>query len=263
MTESFCGYDGDRDDALISCLYDDGGDAVERARFQAHLMTCVRCCDELAALRGVRSQMARWTPPEPAFSLTIDNSPSATRNPQSAMPTRWWQQVPAWAQVAAALLFLGISASIANLDLRYDAASGLRVRTGWMQTSAGDAASAGPAATASAAAPWRVDLATLEQQLKSEMRSVQASGASAPRAVAAPEADIVRRVRALVEESEKRQQRELALRVAEVMRDVAAQRQADLFKIDRTLGLVQNNLGVEVMKDRQRLNLLYRASQRQ
>ena len=39
------------------------------------------------------------------------------------------------------------------------------------------------------------------------------------------------------------------------MRDVTAQRQADLVKIDRTLGVVQNNLGVEVMKDRQRLNI--------
>ena len=45
----------------------------------------------------------------------------------------------------------------------------------------------------------------------------------------------MRRVRALLEESEKRQQRELALRVAEVLRDVNAQRQADLMKIDRSL----------------------------
>ena len=78
-----------------------------------------------------------------------------------------------------------------------------------------------------------------------------------------PDADLVRRLRVLIEESEKRQQRELALRVAEVMRDVAAQRQSDLVKIDRTLGVVQNNLGVEVMRDRQRLDILYRASQRQ
>jgi hypothetical protein len=263
MTETFCGYDGDRDDALISCLYDDGGGAVERARFQAHLMTCVRCRDELAELRGMRSQLACWAPPEPALSLSSDNaqpSKSTIRTPHSGIA--WWHRVPAWAQVAAALLFLGVSASIANLDVRYDAASGLRLRTGWMQASGG-ATSAGPAAaTASTASPWKADLAALEQQLKSEMRSVQASAASA-RAVAAPDADRVRRVRALVDESEKRQQRELALRVAEVMRDVAAQRQADLVKIDRTLGLVQNNLGVEVMKDRQRLNLLYRASQRQ
>ncbi len=77
------------------------------------------------------------------------------------------------------------------------------------------------------------------------------------------DADLVKRVRALVDESEKRQQRELALRVAEVVRDVATQRQADLVKIDRTLGVVQNNLGVEVLRDRQRLDILYRASQRQ
>ena len=72
--------------------------------------------------------------------------------------------------------------------------------------------------------------------------------------------------RALVEESEKRQQRELALRIAELLRDVNAQRQADLVKIDRTLGVVQNNVGIEVMKNRQQINqmdLLYRASQRQ
>jgi hypothetical protein len=75
----------------------------------------------------------------------------------------------------------------------------------------------------------------------------------------------VRRVRALIEESEKRQNSELALRIAEVMRDVHAERQADLVRIDRTLGAVQNNLGVEVMKTRQQvnqMNILYRASQR-
>jgi hypothetical protein len=73
----------------------------------------------------------------------------------------------------------------------------------------------------------------------------------------------MRRVRALLDESEKRQQRELALRVAELFRDVSAQRRIDLENIDRTLGVMENKVGVEVMKDRQRLNLLYRASQRQ
>jgi len=85
-------------------------------------------------------------------------------------------------------------------------------------------------------------------------------------AASASDADVIRRVRALVDESEKRQQRELALRVAELARDVTAQRQADLVKIDRTLGVVQNNVGIEVMKNRQQINqmdLLYRASQRQ
>jgi hypothetical protein len=273
MTDSsFCGFDGNREDALIACLYDDGAEGPERALFEAHLFTCTRCREELAALRGIRSQLARWAPREPAIG-TIRNPQSTVRNPQSAIRNPpWWRQVPAWAQVAAALLFLGVSAAIANLDVRYDA-NGLRVRTGWMQTPTApvEGAPAGGAAVAltstDAATPWRAELAALEQQLRTEMRSVRAAAAQPPAAVhaAAPmsDADLVKRVRALVDESEKRQQRELALRVAEMMRDVATQRQADLMKIDRTLGVVQNNLGVEVMRDRQRLDILYRASQRQ
>src|SRR5215204_6866075 len=110
MTDSsFCGYDGDREDALVACLYDDGTEGPERALFEAHLFTCARCRDELAALRGVRSELARWAPPEPAIG-TIRNPQSEIRNPQSAAP--WWRQIPAWAQVAAALLFLGVSVAI-------------------------------------------------------------------------------------------------------------------------------------------------------
>jgi hypothetical protein len=274
MTDSFCGYHGDRDEALIAFLYDGGGaDTREGGVFGAHLVTCDRCRDELAALRGVRTQLARWAPPEPAFSVTNGSPQSGRHSSQPAIPEpQWWRQIPAWAQVAAALLFLGVSAAIANLDVRYDA-NGLSVRTGWMQPSpsvgAGVAApSVEATAQNSAAAPWRADLAALERQLKTDFRTVQA--AAGPASVQAPasraasaDADLLRRVRALLDESEKRQQRELALRVAEVIRDVTVQRQADLVKIDRTLGLVQNNLGVEVMRDRQRLDLLYRASQRQ
>jgi hypothetical protein len=116
-----------------------------------------------------------------------------------------------------------------------------------------------------ASSPSRQDLAAIESRLTSELQAVKASMAAMQpvQATRAVDPDVLRRVRALLDESEKRQQRELALRVAEVMRDVSAQRKADLVNIDRTLGVVQNNLGVEVMKDRQRLNLLYRASQRQ
>jgi ubiquinone biosynthesis protein UbiJ len=76
------------------------------------------------------------------------------------------------------------------------------------------------------------------------------------------DADLMRRVRALIDETEKRQNRELALRIGEVLRDVNAQRQADLVRIDRSLGLVQNDLGVEVLKQRQSLNYLMRVNQR-
>jgi len=287
MTDSYCGYDGNREDALIACVYDDGAGSPEREAFDVHLAACSRCRNELAALRGVRAQLARWSPPEPAFARQLSIERSALAGAQSPTPIRLsrsssrpglvdepqqptarridWLRPPAWAQVAAALLFLGVSAAIANLDVRYDT-NGLRVRTGWTQT---DPASTTPApaeraAASTAAAPWQADLAALERQIRTELRAVQTTAAAAAtQRPSASDADLVRRVRALVDDSEKRQQRELALRLAEAMRDISAQRQADLVKIDRTLGLVQNNLGVEVMKDRQRLNLLYRASQRQ
>jgi len=67
------------------------------------------------------------------------------------------------------------------------------------------------------------------------------------------EAELLRRVRRLVEESERKQERELALRVGQVIRSVDAQRQSDLRRIDNNLGLIQNNTGAEVMRQRQML----------
>jgi hypothetical protein len=257
MTELACTYDN-RDDAIVAYLYADDGDSspAERARFETHLDACARCRAELASLRGVRQQLTHWSPP----AFVSFNSQSAVSNLQ------WWQRIPVWAQVAAALLFLGVSAGIANLDVHYDQ-SGLSVKTGWSK----------PVAVAQssteAAAPWKADIAALESQLKTAI-TAQRTSSSAPAtatvrtvsATPASDAEVTRRVRALVEESEKRQQRELALRIAELLRDVNAQRQADLVKIDRTLGAVQNNVGIEVMKTRQQMNqmdLIYRASQRQ
>ena len=119
-------------------------------------------------------------------------------------------------------------------------------------------------------APWRADLARLEQQLRSEVRSASAATASAGAPVVrnasvatTADADTLKRVRSLLDESEKRQQRELALRVAEVLRDVNALRQADLVKIDRSLGQMNNDLGVQVLQQRQSLNYLMRVNQRQ
>lgn len=233
MTETFCGY-LNRDDVLVAYLYDDI-EPERRSRFEAHLASCARCRDEVAALRGVRARLAQWSPP--AFA------PAPNQQSRAANP--WWRSVPAWAQVAAAMLLLGIGAGLANIELRY-APDGVTVRTGWSK----------PASPAPAA-PWREDLAALEARLRTGLVAVQArSAASSP-----SDADIVRRVRALVEESERRQQRELALRVADAMRDLETQRRADLVKIDRSLGVIQNNTGVEVLKQRELLNYLVRASQ--
>lgn len=267
MTDT-CGYSGDRDETLIAYLYDDI-DPATRARFDAHLAVCARCRDEVRALTGVRRQLAHWEP-----DLIVAGRQLSAAGPRAstvgAPRQSWWREIPAWAQVAAALLFFGVSAAIANVDVRYDG-NGLSVHTGWSPRAQSAVIVPTPGPAQAAPAPWRADLTALEQQLRTELRTTQASattaaaagGQTSSRAASAGDADVLRRVRALVDESERRQQRELALRVAEVLRDVGAQRQADLVRIDRSLGAVQNNLGVEVMKQRQSLNLLYRASQKQ
>src|SRR4051812_4902618 len=223
MTQLSCTYGDDRDGAIVAFLYDDPDtSAAERAGFEAHLQGCARCQAEVAALRPVRAQLARWSPPEPSFTIhgrdAADHRQPGLRNPS------WWRAVPAWAQVAAALLFLGVSAGIANLDIQYNQ-SGLSIRTGWSAPARPSAAPAAPERSAALAvaqntdlakdAPWRTDIAALERQLKSEIRASQASGGASVRttSAAAIDAEVSRRVQAIVAESEKRQQRELALRV--------------------------------------------------
>src|SRR5438045_2917184 len=109
MTDIVCAYPGDRDAALIAFVYEET-DPAERTEFQTHLLTCSSCRDELASLRGVRAQLARWQPPG-----AINNQPFTI---ETVRKPHWWRDIPAWAQVAAALLFLGVSAGVANLDVR-------------------------------------------------------------------------------------------------------------------------------------------------
>jgi hypothetical protein len=251
MTDNTCPYQGDREEALIAYLYDDIEQA-ERIAFEAHLPDCELCRDELDALAGVRVQLSRWAPPEPVLSPR-----------DRGRESRWvaWRDVPAWARVAAAMVVVGLSAGAANLDVRYDR-NGLTVRTGWSKP-----APPAPATIGEPAAPWRSDLATLGRELRNEFQASMASAAvrpAEPARSAAGSAELMRRVKALVDESEKQQQRELALRVAEVVHDVNSQRTADLRKIDMNIGLMQNATGAEVLRQGRMLNyLVQRVSQRQ
>jgi hypothetical protein len=254
-----CTYSG-RDDLLVAYLYDDI-EPADRATFNAHLARCGRCSHELDELRGVRTTLSVWTPPEPVLHHQPRATSPAARSiiSEPRATPRSWHDVPAWAQVAAAVLLLGVSAGIANIEVRRDT-TGWTVSTGWWKSSSIVSKNSAPP-EAPAAAPWRADLVALEQQLRNEFHAV------APRAVPAAatisDADLQRRVRSILEESERRQERELALRVAEVMKDVNAQRQADLVKIDRSLGFIQSSTYGEQMKQREVVNYLLKVSQKQ
>ena len=254
---------------MIAYLYGDIDPDV-RATFEAHLAGCDRCRTELRTLGGVRKHLEQWAPPEPNFTHAAAVQPRPTPVVPAGSQS-WWREMPAWAQVAAALLFLGTSAGIANLDVRYDR-NGLAVRTGWSRGAATAASTAPPAGTRpvtavreDASAPWRSDLSALEQQLRAEIRGMQPV-AALPRA-AANDAEIVRRVRTLIDESERRQQNELALRVGETIAEINAKRRSDAQQVRNALRETENKVGVvgaEVVKTRASLNyILMNASQRQ
>ena len=144
------------------------------------------------------------------------------------------------------MLFIGVAAGVANLHVTYGQ-DGLTVRTGWYQSVPAVAAAPVDAANV----PWHDDLAALEQQIRSELDARPVPTA----APAAGDETTARRVNAMLQDSERRQQRELALRLAEVMRDVQSQRQADLVKIERSLGVIQSRTGqtgIEVMRTQRR-----------
>ena len=270
MGENNCSLGPGRDDRIVAYLYDQCEPADRRA-FESHVGICVVCQTELAELETVRAHLGRWSPPEPrvlSFITPPVMAPPVAAEP-SAPPRGFWGEVaamPGWAQAAAAVLILGVAAGAANVQVSVDEA-GFSVRTGWLSAvaPADPSAAAGQAPQTGARqadAPWRADLVLLEQQLRAELKAASSRAVTIPEAVNAGGApvqsadDVARKVRALIDESERKQQRELALRVAELARDSQAQRQADFAQINRSLGFIQANTGAEMMRNRQRLNSL-------
>ena len=267
MNNIHCIYP-DRDATLAGYLYDDI-DQADRIAFDAHLTACRLCADELDDLRGVRDTLGQWTPPEPArgsLQSPVFSHQSATHESRTA----WWHNVPVWAQMAAAMLVLGASASIANLDIRYDSA-GLSVRTGWSKAApstpqaAQTAAPVPVVATAQSAAPWRDELTALENQLRSEMRAQAApvpAASTTSAGGAMSEAELRQRVRVLLQESEKKQEQDLAVHLVQLQTDFEAQRQADLRRSNQLFRQVTNTYGDEIAKHERQINYLLPVSEK-
>jgi len=250
--------------ALVGYLYDEC-EPAERQAIDAHVNVCAACAAELAALGSTRLQLASWTPPEAdlGFQVVRPQASGAAAEQESVLrpsvpwgqrPRPWYRgPLPAWAQAAAAFLIFA-----AGLWLGVERGS---VPAGTAPAPA--VVASGPAAPANTATVG--DLAALEQRLRAEMsqmRTVSSTAAGAP-AQTPSEAQLLSRVRALIDESEQRQQRELALRTAQVVRDFDTQRRVDLAQIQRTFGQMEGQTGAEVRDQRETLNYLMRVSQQQ
>jgi anti-sigma factor RsiW len=265
MSEHVCTYAATREERLLEYLY---GEIApdERRAFDRHLTACAVCRTDLAALDGVRQQLTQWAPPEPSFRI----APAAPAPAGKVVfaSHRFFgnlQTLPAWARTAAALLLFAAGLGLANLEISYTP-KGLSVRTGWrhVDPSTASASLARTPVPPGTPVPWQADLAALKAEMQRAMAERPAVTAAAAPASDTSDEMVLRRVRALLQESEQRQQRELALRVAEISRDVQTQRQADLVKIERNLGLIQSRTGMEVMRTQQQVNsLAQRVSQRQ
>jgi hypothetical protein len=255
MTEnrdSICG-DGA---ALAGYLYGEC-EPGERATMSAHLAVCERCTADLASLRATRDTLAVWAPPSGAAAVRIEPqlTPVAAPPGRRALMTPAWM-APVWTQAAAAVLLFALGAGVAavfNLNVRYDAA-GVSVRTGWSERPAGAAPVAG------------FDAAALDERIRTIVRQTQASASEADPVAAAAAGgsapdELLRKVEQLLAASEDRQQRELALRVSQVLRDVDSQHQADMARIERTVSPVAGLTTEEIQEQRQMLNYLMRVSQ--
>jgi hypothetical protein len=223
--------------ALAGYLYDECNTA-ERAAIEAHLAMCRACTAELEALGATRTALAAWTPPdaELGFRITSDRDTDLTN---VLRPARWWQRpLPAWAQAAAAVLIFAAGAGVG-------------------MTRGPEAAAPRVAQVAAAPAVETVsvrDLTALEERLRGEMAALRTE--APPVNTSAADAALVQRVRTLLAESEQRQQRELALRLTQVVRDMDSQRRMDLSNIERTFGQMEGFTRPELANQRQMLNYL-------
>lgn len=236
---------------LVSYLYDELDPATRQA-VDTHLAQCAECAAEVTALGQVRSELGLWSAPDADLDFTIvKKSDLASSN--VLRPARWWNTVPVWAQAAAAVLVIAAGASIANLQIK-SGPDGLSVSTGWMQPAVVATPAPNPADD-----EFKVQLASLEQKLRDEIRAARVANAATPVSADGAGDATLRQVRQLIAEAEKRHSQELAARFIEFTNDMTLQRRADMQNITR----VMNSYDRQMFRQGQMINNAIRVSNTQ
>lgn len=263
--------EGTTPDTLTAFLYGELPAADARA-FETHMRACEPCRAEVAALRAVRDDLLAWAPPE---CRELPSSWASAPAPPPAPMARMRAWVPAFGLAAAAMLLLAISASIANLEIRYDA-QGLVVRTGRGAAAPGvDAGepgetgrtlAGGPAAAAPHAASagvTRDDLAALERRVLETFAAGGTRAGMQSVALGSDNPQLSREVRRLIEESERRTRQEMADRFLTIVADFEGHRRADMLRVSQAIGQMQSRTGAELAQTRDALGRLLLVSQGQ
>jgi hypothetical protein len=230
MSDTFeCGDTG----ALVAYLYEECEPEI-REVITAHLIRCELCSSEIDGLGRTRRRLQVWTPPAAELGFQI---PVPTVEPR----VPWWRApLPAWAQAAAALVIFGVGLSVGlargpvNVPQQVTSIQPVAATT--------DAAS-------------RTDLSELEKRLRSEMAQIRNTSSSTPaRQAVSSDDDLMKKVEALVAQSEERQRREFTLRSVEIARDLEAQRRIDMASVRETMGQFQGVAGNEIRQQREAID---------
>ena len=89
-----------------------------------------------------------------------------------------------------------------------------------------------------------------------------ASSVTPPVSGAMSDAELRQRVRVLLEESEKKQEQDLAVHLVQLQGDFEAQRQADLRRSNQLFRQVTNTYGDEIAKHERQINYLLPVSEK-
>jgi len=232
--------------ALVAYLYDECA-PDELVLIAAHIKGCASCASEVDALRATRQTLAAWTPPELAlgFRITREDEPRPAKilEPKIA----WWRApLPAWAQVAAALVIFGAGLSVGA------------VRNTAPEQAIATTPSIVPVVAqpvASSVSPD--DLARLEARIKAELTQLRSSSNTATAVVTrGSDEALLAQVKTLIEQSEENQRRDFTVRMVDLAGNIETQRRVDLASVRQQMGLQQGAIGTELRQQREVLGRL-------
>ena len=216
-------------EALVTYLYEEC-EPAERESIAAHVAMCTSCAEEVQALGDTRAHLASWSPP--ALPLGFQLTRTESEQPEKVLrPAAWWKQpLPAWAQVAAAVVIFAAGMSVSAFRQPQERPARIAESPTPARVTA--------AAPASEFAVTRADFARLEARLRSiESADVQrASFTSTDPAVD----DVTERVNALNERLSlsERQNQKLFLEIRDELKKTdqnITQRTASLDQSQRAL----------------------------
>ena len=226
----------DNHEALLDYLYEEG-DPAERLKIAQHLQDCAACSVAVLEFQNVRGMLNDWTPPKAQLGFRVVQDSHTT--PVPVPPASVWRpRQSAFLQAAAGILLFVAGMAVSQLRVDYgDGAVTLRTRSAAPvagTVSAANVRNASIALPAGSGTPPTIDITALERELRARLESQNAATIDIER--------LLQRVRAMIDQSEQRQQRELALRLSQVSREVDTQHQADLLRIQQDVGQQQEAL---------------------